>query len=74
MSRAMNVDLSLDEVTKACNTANVAISAIEVLPSGNTHLVCVTSEGAETIRHSLRKAIVPGKQRRFATNVPQSRW
>lgn len=66
MSRAMNVRLPEAEVTALCLTAKVAISAIETLPSGGTHLVCLTSEGAEEMRHKLKKHLIEGRVKRFA--------
>lgn len=74
MSRATNLKLSLEVVRKACNDARVDISAIEPLPSGDTHLVCKTIDGAETIRRSLKAHVVDGRQKRFAFYVPPSRW
>lgn len=74
MSRAMNVKLSTAEVVKKCEASGVAISDIETLPSGDTHLVCVTSEGAAEMRLKLGKHIVEGRQRRFAfLPVPPNR-
>ena len=74
MSRAMNLRLSLDEVTAKCNSAGVSISAIEPLPSGDTHLVCTTSEGAVEMRSKLKQHIIEGRQSRFPFAVPPSRW
>ena len=36
------------------------------VPCGGTHLVCTTGEGAEEMRHQLRRHIIPGKVKRFA--------
>ena len=47
MSRAMNIKLPEPEVRAGCDSAGISISAIEVLPSGGTHLVCTTIEGAD---------------------------
>lgn len=74
MSRAMNVRLSLEEVTAKCNSAGVSISAIEHLPSGDTHLVCTTGEGAEEMRRRLKGHVIEGRQKRFPFAVPPSRW
>lgn len=65
MSRAMNLTLAEDKVNTACRTAGVAISAIETLQSGGTRLVCVTGEGAETMRRRLAKHIITGEVSRF---------
>jgi hypothetical protein len=70
MSRAMNVSLPEAQVQTMCETAKVRISAIETLPDGGTHLVCVTSEGADEMRHRLRKSIITGRVQRFAFYSP----
>ena len=65
MSRAMNVNLPEAEVAKLCATASVVISAIETLPSGGTHLVCRTIEGADEMRHKLKKHLIEGRVKRY---------
>ncbi|MBW8783419.1 MAG: hypothetical protein JF593_02080 [Novosphingobium sp.] len=74
MSRAMNVKLSEDEIVSKCNAAGVSISAIEPLPSGATHLVCTTSEGAHQMRIKFKAHLIEGRVKRFPFYVPQSRW
>lgn len=66
MSRAMNIKLPQAEVTAQCAAAKIAISAIESLPSGGTHLVCVTIEGADEMRQKLKKHLIEGRVKRFA--------
>jgi hypothetical protein len=66
MSRAMNLKMLQAEVTATCETANVAISAIEALPSGGTHLVCTTGEGADEMRKRFKKVLIEGRVKRFA--------
>jgi len=66
VSRAMNARLPQAEVTALCHGANVAISAIETLPSGGTHLVCVTIEGADEMRQKLTKHLIEGRVKRYA--------
>ncbi|MDE2596977.1 MAG: hypothetical protein KGL44_08875 [Sphingomonadales bacterium] len=65
MSRAINISLSEAVVSARCEKDGVRISAIEVLPSGGTHLVCVTSEGAEEMRTAFAKNLIAGKVKRF---------
>ena len=65
MSRAMNVKLTEAEVVKQCAAAEVAISAIETLPAGGTHLVCRTIEGADEMRHRFKKHLIEGRVKRF---------
>ena len=66
MSRAMNLTMPEATVIASCNKAGVSISAIEVLPSGGTHLVCTTGEGAEEMRGRLKAHIIQGRVKRFA--------
>lgn len=65
MSRAINLKLTETEVTEFCAKAGVAISAIEELPAGGTHVVLVTSEGAEEVRIKFKKHIVLGRVKRY---------
>jgi len=66
MSRAMNLKMPQAEVTALCASAKVVISAIETLPSGGTHLVCATGEGAEEMRKRFKKVLIEGRVKRFA--------
>ena len=66
MSRAMNLTLPEPEVRAICANAAISISAIEVLPSGGTHLVCTTIEGADEARKKFKKSLIEGKVKRFA--------
>lgn len=65
VSRAMNLALAEDDVIAKCRKASVEISAIEILPSGGTHLVCTTIGGADQIRAKYRKHIIAGTVKRF---------
>lgn len=62
----MNLSLPEAEVVAVCRTLGVSISAIETLPSGGTHLVCTIIEGADQVRHKLKRNIIEGKVKRFA--------
>jgi hypothetical protein len=66
MSRAINLTMPQAGVVASCTKAGVSISAIEVLPSGGTHLVCTTGDGAEEMRTRLKAHIIPGRVKRFA--------
>jgi hypothetical protein len=74
MSRAMNLSLSEADVRAACVSASIAISAIEPLPTVGTHVVCVTSEGADALREKLGKHLIEGKVKRFAFYRVPSSW
>ena len=73
MSRAMNLKLAEKDVVDKCKSAGVIISAIEPLPSGGTHLVCLTSEGAVLARTKFKSQIIEGRVKRFPFFVPYSR-
>ncbi|WP_245654094.1 hypothetical protein [Novosphingobium rosa] len=60
----MNVNLPEQEVIDGCRRKAIAISAIETLLSGGTHLVCVTIEGADDARHLFRQNMIHGAVRR----------
>ena len=61
----MNLKLSEAQVREQCVTSRVSISAIEPLPSGGTHLVCTTIEGADEMRLKMGSHIIEGRVRRF---------
>jgi hypothetical protein len=64
LTRAMNLDLTEQTVIDGCRREGIAISAIETLLSGGTHLVCVTIEGADDARHLFKRNIIHGRVRR----------
>jgi len=64
VTRAMNLRLSEQDVIDKCRRKAIAISAIEELLSGGTHLVCVTIEGADEARQLFRQDIIEGPVRR----------
>lgn len=61
----MNIALPEADVVGACTKLAIRISAIETLPSGGTHLVCLTSEGAEQARGKFAKSLIAGRVKRF---------
>lgn len=65
MSRAMNIGLPEAKIAAMCKQHGVRVSDIETLPSGGTHLVCVTSEDAEDMRQRLKGHIIEGRVKRF---------
>ncbi|MCW1383586.1 hypothetical protein OLX02_12225 [Novosphingobium sp. KCTC 2891] len=75
MTRAINLALPEERVQTLCGQKGVKISAIESLPSGGTHLVCRTIEGADEIRRLLQKHLIAGPVRRFAFyRAPPSKY
>ena len=73
MTRAMNISLPEAEVRQHCVAANVDVSAIESLPSGGTHLVCRVIEGADEMRHRLKKHLIEGRVKRFPFMISNKR-
>lgn len=61
----MNLTLPQAEVESACAAAKVAISAIEKLPAGGTHLVCLNMAGTDEMRHRLKKHLIEGRVKRY---------
>lgn len=58
MSRAINLNASLDDVTSLCTRHAIAISAIEPLTSGGTRVVLLNPDGAERIRTLMKAKII----------------
>ena len=69
-TRAINLSLPEQEVVDRCARKGIAISAMEPLPAGGTHLVCVTIEGADEARVLFKSAIIAGAVRRFPFQRP----
>jgi hypothetical protein len=67
----MNIDLPEDEVAVLCQRLGVAISDIETLPNGGTHLVCRNSAGASEMRRRLAKSLIAEKVYRYAFYSPK---
>jgi len=58
MSRVVYLALGEGEVIARCLKENVAVSAIERLPSGGVRLVCNSGDGALRIRSVLKKQLL----------------
>jgi hypothetical protein len=71
MTRALNLALAEADVVARCDKAGVAISAIETLVGGGTHVVTVTSDGAAILRRALREHVIDGRVKRFAFVNPR---
>ncbi|MFN2474300.1 MAG: hypothetical protein ABR588_10345 [Sphingomicrobium sp.] len=61
MSRALNLAMTEQEALTKCTADGVGVSAIEQLPAGGVRLVCMSSEGADTLRRSLKKKLIEGE-------------
>lgn len=60
-SRAMNVSIAQADVVALCDKHGAAISAIETLHSGGTHVVLKNGDGAETMRKVFGNKVMTGK-------------
>lgn len=58
MTREIFLNLSEKFVAAQCVEANVGISAIKSLPCGGTRLVCMSVDGADTMRRKLGKSLM----------------
>lgn len=61
MSRAINVDASVADVTQTCEQHGYRISAIEKLASNGTRVVCASSADAMSLRKKLSKKVLNGR-------------
>jgi hypothetical protein len=72
MSRVINLAMSADEVRHQCQTRQVGVSALETLPDGGVRLVCMSADGAATIRKRLKANLINGDVRRTANGRERS--
>jgi hypothetical protein len=59
MSRALFVSLDEDQVVARCLAQKVEISAIEHLPQGGVRFVCMSGDGAATMKKKLKAHLLP---------------
>lgn len=74
MSRVLFLDLDQATVVTKCLAEDVGISAIERLPQGGTRLVCMSSDGAATMTHKLKKHLIQGDVVRAAHRPTSPLW
>ena len=60
MSRVILLSLDFDEAVTKCRAAKVGVSAVERIPAGGVRLVCMSSDGAETMRKKLKAHVIRG--------------
>ena len=60
MTRVVLLSMNESEVIARCHDAKVGVSAIERLTTGGVRLVCMSVEGAGTIRSKLKTHIIKG--------------
>lgn len=61
MSRAINVNATVADVTALCETMGIRISAIEALIGSGTQVVCASSHDAAVLRKKLGSKLLTGK-------------
>lgn len=59
-SRAINVGIAQADVVALCRKHNAAISAIETLHHGGTHVVMLNGAGADTMRKAFGRKLLTG--------------
>jgi hypothetical protein len=60
MSRAINIDATIEAITKTCAAHKIGVSAIEPLKSGGTRVVLLSSDGAAELRRRMKTKIMDG--------------
>jgi hypothetical protein len=61
MSRVVLLSMAESEAVEKCLKAKVGVSAIERLASGGVRLVCMSSDGAQSLRKKLKAHIIEGE-------------
>jgi hypothetical protein len=74
MSRVINLSLGEAAVVARCLSEDVGVSAIEGLPQGGVRLVCMSVDGAETIRLKLKSHIIKGEVTRQRHRPTRPLW
>jgi hypothetical protein len=74
MSRVLFVSLDEGDVVSRCASANVGVSAIERLPEGGVRLVCMSNDGAETMRKKLKSHLIKDQVARAGYRPTAPTW
>jgi hypothetical protein len=74
MSRVVHLSLDEGVVTIRCMSEKVGVSAIESLPAGGVRLVCMSNDGAETIRRKLKRYLIGGEVKREKLRPATGTW
>lgn len=69
MSRVLNLNLTEAEAMKQAEALSVGVSAIEKLPAGGVRLVCMSMDGADTLRAKLKKKLMTEEPVRLRTRL-----
>jgi hypothetical protein len=60
VSRAINLAMSQSAVLDHCRQHSIGVSAIEPFPAGGVRLVCMSSDGAASVRMTLAGKLIDG--------------
>jgi hypothetical protein len=60
MSRAVNVDATVEAVEALCKRHAIGISTIEPLPAGGTRVVLLNPDGADAFRVHMKNKLMAG--------------
>ena len=74
MSRAIYLSMNEAEVVQKCESEQVGISAIELLPNAGVRLVCMSVHGAEVMRTKLKSRLIKGAKERFKIRPTSPLW
>jgi len=74
MSRVVLLSMSEGEVIAKCHDAKIGVSAIERLTTGGVRLVCMSVDGAATIRNKLKAHIIKGEVVRERLRPLRTHW
>lgn len=74
MSRVLHLRMSQDAAADHCNARKIGVSALETLPSGAIRLVCMSNDGAERARKSLKTKLIKGDMIRERHRPTKPLW
>lgn len=74
MSRVINLAMGESDARHQCDSRGIGVSTIETLPDGGVRLVCMSMEGAETIRSRLKSKMIVGDVRRYKLTTRRGAW
>ncbi|MGH6728795.1 MAG: hypothetical protein ACREBK_01465 [Sphingomicrobium sp.] len=74
MSRVLHLKMSQSDATDYCVARKIGVSALETLPSGAIRLVCMSTDGAERARKSLKSKLVKGEMVRERHRPTKPLW
>ena len=74
LSRVLNLRMGESEVRDQCQSKGVGVSSLEKLPDGGVRLVCMSVDGATTMRTRFKSKIIAGDVRRVELTTRRGAW